>query len=650
MRLSPWLRRWPIALGAVAAVACAHAAARNDFSASDQDMGGSGADDNSPGLVINADASSVLEVPPSSTTSSTCSTTRACDPTCMDFPAAAIVDSSPESGAAATPADAATHFVTAALAAGGPCLAEPGDGALLPNNWARPRFRYVPADPKQTLFEIRLATPRQKNDLVVYTTSTSWTMPKTMWQAIAASTWDEDITVTVEAVDPTTASSVPAASQMHFRIAPAPANGSMIYWAAIGDQNGDSWLEGFSVGDESVASVLTPKQVTETLSRDTGGNLQHQTQCIGCHAAVPDKSSVTFLDFYPWPGVSSEVDPTHTGQVPAWLTPGGAEALSQPWLGMMTFSAAVWNAGHHIVVAGYQVPSGSVPWEGSWSAAPGSRLAWIDLSTPAPAVLVNDAGPLPSLDQQQIQALTANEGTSYGFVARNGDPSGAACPAWSHDGQNIVYVSTNAAKDGRLAQGEADLYTVPYAGNAGGDATPLVGASDPSYAEYYPWFSPDDKYVAFDRAPGSENMYYNPHAEVYVVPAAGGTAVRIAANDPPACMNAPSPGVTNSWPKWAPQAPNCGGKTYYWLIFSSTRAGMPFNSANFKAGLLYPNEPTSQLYLTAVVDDGTGHLTTYPGVYVWNQPSASAMSPGSNQSNHTPLWDVVSIPAPPPPR
>jgi len=98
------------------------------------------------------------------------------------------------------------------------------------------------------------------------------------------------------------------------------------------------------------------------------------------------------------------------------------------------------------------------------------------------------------------------------------------------------------------------------------------------------------------------------------------------------------------------QAPNCGGKTYYWLIFSSTRAGLPFNSANFKAGLLYPSEPTSQLYLTAVVDDGTGHLTTYPGVYVWNQPTASAISPGSNQSNHTPLWDVVSIPAPPPPR
>jgi hypothetical protein len=647
MRLGPWLPLWLAAIGTVAGAACARSAQREDFAAGEPTSGASGVD-NGAGLVIGNDASNVLVAP--STVSSVCSTTRACDPTCTDFPVSPIVDASPENGAPATPQDAATHFATAALTTGGPCIVEPGDGALLPNNWVRPRFRYLPADPAQTLFEIHLSTPRQKNDLVVYTTSTTWTMPKTIWQALAASTWGEDIAVTVEGVDPTTATAQPVAAQMHFQIAPAPANGSMIYWAAIGDQNGDSWLEGFSVGDETVASVLTPKQVVEDLSRDQGGNLQPATQCIGCHAAVPDKNSVTFLDFYPWPGVAAAVNPANTGQVPSWLTPGGAEALSQPWLGMMTFSAAAWNSGQHIVIAGYQVPSGSIPWQGAWSAAPNARLAWIDLSTQVPAVLDNDAGPLQSLNQQPILALSANEGKSYGFIARTGDPSGAACPSWSHDGQTVVYVSTDAAKDGRLAQGNADLYTVPYSGNAGGNATPIQGASDPSYAEYYPWFSPDDKYVAFDRAPGTENMYYNAHAEVYVVPAAGGTAVRLAANDPPSCMNAPSPGVTNSWPKWAPQAPACNGKTYYWLIFSSTRAGLPFNAANFKAGLLYANEPTSQLYLTAVVDDGTGTLTTYPGVYIWNQPTVSAISSSSNQSNHTPLWDVVSIPPSPPPR
>jgi hypothetical protein len=650
MRVARWFRWCFVAMGAVAASSCARAVARDDFMPGSPGGTGSGSgSDQGPGLVIDSDAGGSLLVQPM-IGSSVCSSARACDPTCTDFPATPILDQAPQNGASPTPQDAASHFQTAATAAGGPCIVEPGDGALLPNNWVRPRFRFLPADPTETLFEIRIATPRQQNDLVVYTTSSTWTMPKSIWQAIAASTWDEDLTVTVLAVDPTKSASQPVSSQMKFRIAPAPANGSMVYWAAVGDQNGDSWLEGFSVGDETVATVLTPSQVVENMSRDTGGNLQAQTQCIGCHAAAPDQKSVTFLDFYPWPGVAADVDPMHTGQVPTWLTPGGAEALSQPWLGMMTFSSATWNTGAHIVIAGYQVPAGSVPWEGSWSAAPDARLAWIDLSTSAPPVLSTDAGALKSLDQTQIQALTANQGTSYGFLARNGDPLGAACPSWSHDGETVVYVSTNAAKDGRLAQGTADLYTVPYNGNAGGDAKPLEGASDPTFAEYYPWFSPDDKYIAFDRAPVSENMYYNPHAEVFVVPAAGGTAVRLAANDPPACTSASSPGVTNGWPKWAPQAPTCSGKTYYWVIFSSTRAGQPFNGGNFKAGLLYPNEPTSQLYLTAVVDDGTGALTTYPGVYVWNQPSTSTISPGSNQSNHTPLWDVVSIPPSPPPR
>ena len=79
-----------------------------------------------------------------------------------------------------------------------------------------------------------------------------------------------------------------------------------------------------------------------------------------------------------------------------------------------------------------------------------------------------------------------------------------------------------------------------------------------------------------------------------------------------------SPGVTNSWPKWAPAVGVVGPKRYYWLTFSSTRsaAGNP------------------QLYVTPVVDDGTT-VTTYPALYLWNQPA--------NENNHTPAWDNFAI-------
>ena len=103
--------------------------------------------------------------------------------------------------------------------------------------------------------------------------------------------------------------------------------------------------------------------------------------------------------------------------------------------------------------------------------------------------------------------------------------------------------------------------------------------------------------LAFDRIPNSTQMYNQPLAEVFVIPAAGGTATRLAANDPPACTGKTSPGVTNSWPKWAPQATTAsGGRTFYWLVFSSTR----------------DENGNPQLYVSPVVITGTT-VATYHG-------------------------------------
>jgi hypothetical protein len=120
-------------------------------------------------------------------------------------------------------------------------------------------------------------------------------------------------------------------------------------------------------------------------------------------------------------------------------------------------------------------------------------------------------------------------------------------------------------------------------------------------------------------------MYNNAQDELYVVPSGGGTATRLLANDPPACTGKTSPGVTNSWPKWAPQAQTTtDGRTFYWIVFSSIRdpGGNP------------------QLYVTPVVVDGAGKVTTYHALYLWNQPAG--------ENNHTPAWDNFQIPPPGP--
>ncbi|MDP9037346.1 MAG: hypothetical protein M3O50_21315 [Myxococcota bacterium] len=595
-----------------------------------------------------------------------CVSGRSCDLSCdqlVENGKHEYIERAPEDGSALPPANVASLFGTTAATSGGPCIVEPPNGALFPNNWVRPRIRFSVANPNQSLFQIRIHAARQSNDLVVYTASKSWKIPKNIWTALAASTWGEDITVTVTAVDRN--GGAPSSSQVTFQIAPAYANGSLIYWAAVGKNAGQAWLEGFSVGDENVAVALTLPQLQWKQARAERGDLQTRGTspgtpgCLGCHVAVPDRKSVTFNEDWPWDGVSAMVDPGNAGKLPPWLTPGGAEALSMPWLGMMSFSPHVWNDQmQHIVVAAFQGEStfppsasgmdgGPAPGQlavwgyqggNEWDPSPKSQLAWIDLSTTVPPVAPAVG---PANGDQLSLGMAANQGKSWGIIPRTGDPSGVNSPAWAHAGDTIVYTSTNASMSGRMGTGVSDLWSVPYNNMAGGAATPVRGASDPNWNEYYPSYSADDKFIAFNRTPLGDNMYYAARGEVFVLPATGGTPTRLAANDPPSCMNVRSPGVTNSWVKWSPEYPNCG-KRYYWLVFSSSREGIRFASQN---------EVTSQLYLTAITVDESNTVKSYPGIFIWNQHTTATVPPygGQTQSNHTPQWEPIDLPVPPPP-
>jgi hypothetical protein len=115
-----------------------------------------------------------------------------------------------------------------------------------------------------------------------------------------------------------------------------------------------------------------------------------------------------------------------------------------------------------------------------------------------------------------------------------------------------------------------------------------------------------------------QRTYANSQSELFVVRLSGGPAQRLPANDPPACLFRSSPGITNDWSKWAPFATTVGGKTYNWLVFSSTRSGR------------------AQLFVTAVVTQGGAAPQTFPALYLWNQPP--------NEGNHTPSWDSYNIP------
>jgi Tol biopolymer transport system component len=460
------------------------------------------------------------------------------------------------------------------------------------------------------MFEIRLSAENQVNDLVVHTTNLTWTMPKDMWRALAVHTIDPmPINVTIRGSSPAGPPSV--GSTGRFSVAPTAATGSMVYWSTkgvtMGEPTGDdTLLSGFAVGDESVVQVLTPPQAQQ-VTKDQGGNRRTSVKCIGCHTSTPDGEYVAFNDHYPW-GISlASTQPGTVGAAFPSLTAGGFDSITRNWLGISSFSAGHWAPGDRILIA----TMGTQAMNDTTDKDPNSQLAWFNL-----------------------EAASSVQGYGWDRIARTGDPRGAAAPSWSHDGNFIVYTSTNAEKSGRLDAGIADLYMVPYNNRMGGNATPINGAADPAFAEYYPALSGDDQLIAFNRisaaaalqvAAPTSGMYAQPASEVFVIPTGGGQATRLLANDPPACTGAVSPGVNNNWAKWSPEVRIVGNRKFYWLIFSSWRDGK-----RTATGL-----PIAQLYAAAVVTDELT-VQTYPAIYLWNQPDTI--------SNHTPAWDVFKIP------
>jgi hypothetical protein len=464
------------------------------------------------------------------------------------------------------PPNAPASFGDNGPAGSAPCITSPEPSTLMPRNWLRPRFDYVPSR-AENLFEITVTVPGFAHPLRAYTRDRSYTLDKDLWARLRISIEDVPISVTVKALGLSPSGNVELpvseAARTTFVIAPVDAPGKIVYWALAG---GLGSLKGFGIGEESVENVLTPTQVT---ARDPSTET-----CIGCHAATPDGDAVGFAlgqGFYL--DSIADIRVGSVGTVPPYVTSTALAALRK-LDGTPTYSPAHWTAGDRIVVLG------------------------------------NDTGDL---------LFVQLDGARQGTLARAGDPRQAIAPTFRHDGKAIAYVSTDSFSVGKQAGGPSDLYAVPWADGAGGPAAPIAGAAEPDDSEYYPAFAPDDAFIAFTRIAGSGPVYSVPEAEVFLVPSAGGVATRLKANDAPACQTAlHSPGLTNDWPKWSPDVGHANGKTYYWLTFSSQRSGV------------------AQIYVTALVVDATGSLSTFPALYLWNQPPA--------EGNHTPSWDDFQIP------
>jgi len=155
-----------------------------------------------------------------------------------------------------------------------------------------------------------------------------------------------------------------------------------------------------------------------------------------------------------------------------------------------------------------------------------------------------------------------------------------ACAFWSPDGSYLVFSRAKArdpyspgqpksryANDPNETQIQYDLYRVPFNHGLGGKAEKIAGASDNGMSNNFPKVSPDGKWIVFVR--NKSGLLMRPDSELYIVPARGGVARRLNANQK----------IMNSWHSFSPNG--------RWLVFSS------------KHRSLY-----TQLYLTHIDENG----------------------------------------------
>lgn len=158
-----------------------------------------------------------------------------------------------------------------------------------------------------------------------------------------------------------------------------------------------------------------------------------------------------------------------------------------------------------------------------------------------------DTRPAVSPNGTQIAFVSHPDGDSEIFVmaADGGDvvrltnhPAVDADPAWSPDGSLIVFSSTRG--------GTFDLFAVRPDGSELRQVTSFVAG------ERGPSWSPDGSTIAYWGS--SESEHPAEAAGIFIVPAAGGDAVRLAGHD-----------AHDSKPEWSPDG--------QWIAFNSSRTG-----------------------------------------------------------------------------
>jgi TolB protein len=180
-------------------------------------------------------------------------------------------------------------------------------------------------------------------------------------------------------------------------------------------------------------------------------------------------------------------------------------------------------------------------------------------------------------------------------------------PDWSPDGDSIVFVRATGAFNSDMAFTGGEIVKMSWDGTRLGDPVVLVARSGTTN-NYYPAFSPDGKWIAYNRSTG--DAYADVDAEIWLMSADG--AINVALGE----ANGVGP-AQNSYVRWAPLPDD----DVLWLAFSSLRTYPLSEIAGFPqiwVAAIYPEEAAS---------DGDP-----------SRPPFWLPGQSTNSNNHLPVW------------
>ena len=177
------------------------------------------------------------------------------------------------------------------------------------------------------------------------------------------------------------------------------------------------------------------------------------------------------------------------------------------------------------------------------------------------ATLYPDGSKMITVFQGVISVRQTSDQTALATMPGGGF---ATHPDLSVDMTKLVYVRATPGADWSFTNGT--IYTRTFDPNtlAFGPEVPLVTTGGHNF---YPSFSPDGKWVLFNRAPAGD-AYNNVDSSLWIVKADGsGQPIQLSA------FNAAAGGITNSWGRWAPfqQTVGANNEPIFWVTVSSKR-------------------------------------------------------------------------------